>query len=89
MARRVKGFVELQAELLDKEPAVEIVEGEAAAAHPARVVIVGNADAADLRADGDTLTLSFGDEEQGRQLLSDYLDTLAVPLSDEPPKWVP
>ncbi len=89
MARRVKGFVELQAELLDKEPAVEIVEGEAAAAHPARVVIVGNADAADLRADGDTLTLSFGDEEEGRRLLSDFLDTIAVPLSVQPAKWEP
>jgi len=35
------------------------------------------------------LTLSFGDEEEGRQLLSDFLDTIAVPLSDEPAKWVP
>jgi hypothetical protein len=48
-----------------------------------------SADAADLRAAGDTLTLSFGDEEEGRRLLSDYLDTLAVPLSDEPAKWEP
>ena len=68
---------------------MEIVEGEATAAHPARVVIVGGAAAADLQAGGDTLTISFGDEEQGRRLLSAYLDILAVPLSDEPAKWEP
>ena len=40
-------------------------------------------------ADGDTLTLSLGDEEEGRRLLSDFLDTIAVPLSDEAAKWEP
>ncbi|MCD6361084.1 MAG: hypothetical protein J7M38_09485, partial [Armatimonadetes bacterium] len=88
MARRVKGFVEQQAQLLDREPVVEIVVGQAAA-RPARVVIRGGAGAADLRVVGDTLTLVFGDEEQARRLLSDFLDTIAVPLSDEPAPFLP
>lgn len=94
MARRVKGFVELQARLLGRDPQVVIVRGEAAlaslSARPQGMVVIrGNGGAADLQADGATLTFTFGDEEQGRQLLSDYLDTIAVPLSDQPPPFTP
>ncbi|MGC9318298.1 MAG: hypothetical protein ACP5KN_09750 [Armatimonadota bacterium] len=89
MARRVRGFVQLQAQLLERESVVEIVEG-GEATQPARVVIEQTDDPPDLDApDAATLKLRFAEEADGARLLSDFLDTIAEPLSDEPARWLP
>ena len=94
MARRVRGFVEQQAELLGHSAIAAIVRGDAGeqilSLLPAgRVIIRGGAERATLQAEGNTLSLAFGKEEEGRRLLSDYLDTIAIPLSDEPAPFAP
>ncbi|MEA3400243.1 MAG: hypothetical protein U9R79_03260 [Armatimonadota bacterium] len=89
MARRVRGFVQLQAQLLEREPTVEIVEG-GEAAYPARFVIQEREGPARLQApDAGTLELHFADETEGASLLSDFLDTIAEPMSKEPARWLP
>ncbi len=90
-ARRIKGFIEVQAELLGTPAAVEIVSNEGAVSHPNRVLIRRSHRTARLEApDPQTLVVNLAAEEHAtRRLLSDYLDTIAVPLSDEPPRWRP
>jgi hypothetical protein len=89
-ARRIKGFIEVQAELLGKPAAVEIVSDEGAASHPNRVLIRRSDRSPRLEApDAQILVVSLTDEGAARELLSDYYDTIAVPLSDEPPRWRP
>jgi hypothetical protein len=90
MARRVRGFVLVQAELLEQEPEVEIARGEANATHPDRVIIEDGVGPVQFEVrDEHTTVLRFSDETRAIHALSDRLDTIAVPLTDDPPKWVP
>lgn len=86
-ARRIKGFVELQAELLRKPAAVEIVQDEAAATFRNRVFVRRAPGAGITSPDPHTLLLAGPNEESVRRLLWEYFDTVQVPLSRVPAKW--
>jgi hypothetical protein len=89
-ARRIKGFIELQAELLKQPAEVEIVERISSARHPNRVIIQpSKGETTVAETSPDTLTISVSEEDTARHALSDFLDTLAKPMTTEPPRWMP
>lgn len=91
MARRVRGFVLVQAEALQRdEPSVEIVTDLARATRDARVIIRHRGGPARIGSSGEgELIVGFGDEPEGTAMLSDFLDTIAAPLNDQPAAWLP
>ena len=90
MARRVKGFVGEQAALLGREAQVEVVGDAGEAAHEARVTVrLADGPARIDQPAENALTIAFADEAEATRLLSDFLDTIALPLSDEPAAFVP
>ncbi|MCX7012363.1 MAG: hypothetical protein NTW86_07345 [Candidatus Sumerlaeota bacterium] len=85
VTRGLKGFVELQAELLGKSAEVEIVSDAAKAKFPHRV-IVKTAPEFSFIADGpNAAVLSGPDESSLRRLLGEYLKTIELPLTKQPP----
>jgi hypothetical protein len=89
MARRVKGFVEMQANLLNREPGLEIVRG-AEASHANRVTIRAGAEETRISLQNPNhLSIVFADEHEATEALSAWLDAVAVPMSDEPAEWLP
>ncbi len=96
MARRLQGFVLMQADVLEKEPVVEIVRGEDNATHEDRVIIehgrkgITHVDhVAFDTPDEHTTVMRFDDEAEALHQLSAILDQIAIPMSDEPAKWLP
>ena len=90
MARRVKGFVGEQAALLGREAQVEVVGDAGEAAHEARVTVrLADGPARIDQPAENALTIAFADEAEATRLLSDFLDTIALPLSNEPAAFVP
>lgn len=89
MARRVGGFVQLQAEMLSRQAQLEVARG-AAPAHPNRVTISESAGSTRIQLESaDRLTIVFSDESDAVRALSDLLDLIAKPMSDEQAQWVP
>lgn len=86
-ARRVKGFIELQAELLRKPPEVEIVQSETDAKLAYRVVVRRSSAPTLAASDPRTLIVAGPDEETMRRMLWDYFDTIEAPMSKESAKW--
>lgn len=91
LARRVRGFVQVQAEVLGRdEPPVEIVTEVDRATPGARVIVRRAEGPARIEATGErALTISCADEAEATRLLSDFLDTIALPLGSEPARWLP
>jgi len=90
VARSIKGFIELQGELLKIEIAgVEIVSDDARAQHPHRVIVRPSTQPDIVAPNGGTLVVEVADEATTRRLLSDYLDTIARPFSEQPARWAP
>ncbi|MCX7012364.1 MAG: hypothetical protein NTW86_07350 [Candidatus Sumerlaeota bacterium] len=86
VAHCVKGFVELQGELLNKTTETEIVSDAAKAKFPNRV-LVKLAPEPSLAAEGpNAVALSGPNESSMRQLLGEYLETIERPLTNEPAK---
>ncbi len=90
MARRVKGFVEEQAALLGREAQVEIVGDAGQATYDAQVAmrLADSPTRIDQPAEK-TLTVAFADEAEATRVLSEFLDTIALPLSDDPAAFLP
>ncbi|MCX7015360.1 MAG: hypothetical protein NTW86_22880 [Candidatus Sumerlaeota bacterium] len=87
IARAVKGFVELQAELMEKMADVEIVADAAKARFSNRISIRMAPNPA-LAGDGPNgMILSGPDEASMRRLLGEYLETIELPLGKEKPMW--
>jgi hypothetical protein len=93
MARRLRAFVLVQADLLEKEPVVEIVRGEDNAIHEDRVIIEQTEFPlvmTSIGGDGEhRVTIEFDDEGEAVADVSAMLNYVAIPMSDEPAKWVP
>lgn len=90
VARSIKGFIELQGELLKVEAvAVEIIVGNAKVQYPHRVIIRPGPQPDLLAPSDDVLVVEVADEVRTRRLLSGYLDAIAKPFSEQPARWVP
>ena len=89
-ARRVKAFIELQAELLKQTAEVEIIELPASPRHQYRVVIEPSTGPTTISESvPDALTIGLLNDDETHHVLSDFLDTLAKPFTSEKPKWLP
>ncbi|HID06065.1 MAG TPA: hypothetical protein EYP10_02845 [Armatimonadetes bacterium] len=87
IARCIKGFVELQAELLSKDAHVEIVHSASRARFANRVIIFEAQVASISIPNPRTLMVGVADEWSTRELLCEYLDSVEMPLSNAPPEW--
>ena len=77
IARRIKGFLEFQADQLGHAAAVEIVTPPATPAHPNRVIILKDTRTAIQATGPQELTVRITSDDESRALLSEFLDTLA------------
>jgi len=86
-ARRMKGFIELQAEILRKPAKVEIVQNEAQAKFPNRVLVKRASVAAIISPNPRTFVIAGPGEESMRRVLWECLEMIEAPLSTSAPKW--
>ncbi len=88
-ARRLKGFLELQAELLNHTAEVEIAE-QSPSRYPNHVTLEPSSGKTEISATGESrLTVAVSSEEDTPRVLSDFLDTVAKPFAVGPPQWTP